>query len=139
LGKRNDKFYSIKVYKNGYKALSGFEKEVEMLDCINDELVIKPIEFYGGSRGCSAKELLPRAPPFLVMEYYQFGDLRHFISKGSIPLKIVSSFVRSMAKCLRAVESRGILHRDIKPENFLVDSGCGLKLIDFGMAVHEGD
>jgi serine/threonine protein kinase len=31
------------------------------------------------------------------------------------------------------------LHRDIKPENFLVDSGCGLKLIDFGMALRQGE
>ena len=32
------------------------------------------------------------------------------------------------------IHSANIVHRDLKPENFLVDSQCGVKICDFGLA-----
>ena len=60
------------------------------------------------------------------------------MSSGAIPFRIRNHLIRSMAKCLLALEMYGIIHADIKPENFLVDENYNLKLIDFGVAMKVG-
>ena len=39
-----------------------------------------------------------------------------------------------MAKTLKYLHSAGILHRDLKPSNILLDSGCKIKVCDFGLS-----
>ena len=77
--------------------------------------------------------------PFLVMKYYQNGDLRHFINAGNMPIRIRNHIIKSMVKCLEATQSCGVLHRDIKPENFLIGDNYDLKLIDFGAGIQSGE
>jgi len=43
--------------------------------------------------------------------------------------------MRPLLSALQHLHAQGVVHRDIKPENVVFDSGGGLKLIDFGVAV----
>lgn len=70
--------------------------------------------------------------PFLVMEYFEHGDLRNYLNKGNMTKRIRNHVLKNLALCLTAIQSRGILHCDIKPENFLISSDYIIKIIDFG-------
>lgn len=135
LGSCNGKFYGLKVYKHGHIGRSCFQKQMEILCNLTDELVVKPLETYSLETFAPNHqfELVPQ--PFLVMQYYKHGDLRHFINSGNMPVKIRNHIVKSMVRCLEVTQSCGVLHRDIKPENFLIGDNYDLKLIDFGVGI----
>ena len=41
--------------------------------------------------------------PYLVMNYYRNGDLRHYMNTGSIPVKIRNHIIKCIANCLIAI------------------------------------
>jgi serine/threonine protein kinase len=41
------------------------------------------------------------------------------------------------AKALHYAHSRGVIHRDIKPSNLMLTTDSDLRLIDFGIALHN--
>lgn len=81
----------------------------------------------------------------LIMEYCprrSFAELLHVMKcKGRHvdPVKLLG-FLRSVARGLQYLHSRGILHRDVKPGNCFVGAHQVLKLGDLGHAchVHQG-
>ncbi len=81
----------------------------------------------------------------LIMEYCprrSFAELLHVMKcKGRHidPFKLLG-FLRSVARGLQYLHSRGILHRDVKPGNCFVGAHQVLKLGDLGHAchVHQG-
>lgn len=42
--------------------------------------------------------------------------------------------VYQLANTLIYLHSAGVLHRDLKPSNILIDSGCKIKICDFGLS-----
>lgn len=75
-------------------------------------------------------------PPFIVMEYCQFGSLRAWIQNRR-PWGEVATAISQAAAGLTALHSVGGFHRDIKPDNILVarhHGGAVIKVGDFGVA-----
>lgn len=81
--------------------------------------------------------------PYMVLEYLEGKTLRQVLStnrqqgKSALPMSLALNIVSAILKALSAAHERGIVHRDLKPENvMLVDSGP-IKVLDFGIALHE--
>lgn len=71
----------------------------------------------------------------VVMEYCEYGSLKHVISKGK--LKDWSQKLRillDVAKGMQFLHNKSIIHRDLKSDNVLIDSHWVAKLTDFGIS-----
>lgn len=73
---------------------------------------------------------------FLVMEFTD-SDLRKMMSQ--IPLiniddKHITTILYNALCAINFLHSANLLHRDLKPANILVDSKCGVKICDYGLA-----
>jgi serine/threonine protein kinase len=54
-----------------------------------------------------------------------------------LPLDDVLTLMFKCAKALHYAHSRGVIHRDIKPSNLMLTTDSDLRLIDFGIALHN--
>jgi serine/threonine protein kinase/tetratricopeptide (TPR) repeat protein len=76
----------------------------------------------------------PGGQPYLVLEIVEGERIDAYCDRHRLD---VDARLRLFLDVLDAVEhAHGnlIVHRDIKPENILVADGCGVKLLDFGIA-----
>lgn len=73
---------------------------------------------------------------FIVMEFVatDFEKLMDAIPQTEISEGHVITILYNQLCALNFIHSANIVHRDLKPGNFLVDSQCGVKICDFGMA-----
>lgn len=72
---------------------------------------------------------------FLVMEYIQGDDLKHYLDRGvRYSLEQSLKMIRDLLSALDYAHKQGIVHRDIKPANLLIEPGGRVKLTDFGVA-----
>jgi eukaryotic-like serine/threonine-protein kinase len=73
--------------------------------------------------------------PFLVMEFVQGEDLKHYLDIGQrYTLEQSVRMVRDLLAALEYAHQNKILHRDIKPANLLIEASGRVKLTDFGVA-----
>lgn len=69
---------------------------------------------------------------YLLFEYVE-SDL-HSVIKANILEPIHEQYITYQLFCaLKYIHSAQIVHRDIKPANIIINSGCQLKLCDFGL------
>ncbi|MBI2383856.1 MAG: protein kinase [Gammaproteobacteria bacterium] len=73
---------------------------------------------------------------YIVMEYFEAGSLRHFLSalNGPLELRHALDYAIQIAGTLDAVHRAGVVHGDLKPENVMRRRDGSLVLIDFGTA-----
>jgi serine/threonine-protein kinase MRCK len=71
---------------------------------------------------------------YLVMEYYNGGDLLTLLSKyeDRLPEKMAQFYLAEMVLCIESVHKLGYVHRDIKPDNFVINRSGHVRLADFG-------
>jgi len=109
-----------------------FKREVDLLQQINHENIIRSYDFYEDPHFlyvvmelCRGGEILSR-----IIEHKQFGE-KHAAFLG-----------QQMLKAISYIHELRIIHRDIKAENFMLAessiTSC-VKLIDFGMACSYED
>src|SRR5215469_11796141 len=76
---------------------------------------------------------------YMVMEWVEGRLLRQILMEQKrLPVERAVGIAVRVAKALDYIHSHGVVHRDLKPENIMVDSEDNIKLIDFGIAGHEG-
>jgi tetratricopeptide (TPR) repeat protein len=76
--------------------------------------------------------------PFLVMELLAGRTLHGHIAGQPLDISIVQALGIQVADALAAAHAKGIVHRDIKPANVFVSERGDAKVLDFGLARHDG-
>ncbi|KAF0699720.1 Aste57867_9734 [Aphanomyces stellatus] len=72
-----------------------------------------------------------------VLEYMDLGDLASFLDRTpptAFPFDHKLHCALNLARALAHLHSLDVLHRDLTSHNVLLDSTCGTKLADFGVA-----
>jgi serine/threonine-protein kinase len=72
---------------------------------------------------------------FIVMEFVQGEDLKHFLDQGKrFSLEQTAFMMSDLLAALDYAHKNKIIHRDIKPANMLLTKEGRIKLTDFGVA-----
>ncbi|MCP5069264.1 MAG: serine/threonine protein kinase, partial [bacterium] len=81
--------------------------------------------------------------PYFVLQYLPAGSLESKLRSAEGPLSPDDClpWVRTVAKTLDFIHTRGVVHRDVKPDNILFDEEGHVFLSDFGVvkALEEED
>jgi hypothetical protein len=76
--------------------------------------------------------------PVVVMERVHGTSLLDWIAEHVPPLSAIVEAIACVADGLDAIHRCGMTHRDVKPANILVDARGVPRLVDLGLAAHEG-
>ncbi len=104
-----------------------FEREARALAALNhpNVVTIYSVEEAGGMR-------------FLTMELVRGTPLTAVLEAGPLPTERLLNYARQIARGLEGVHRAGVIHRDLKPDNLMVSVEDTIKILDFGLAKHEG-
>jgi eukaryotic-like serine/threonine-protein kinase len=83
-----------------------------------------------------------RSTEYLVLEYQRGRTLRAAMKKHApalLPTGEVLHILLQVGEALAYAHGHGVIHRDIKPENIMVLENGEVRLLDFGIAVLEGE
>jgi len=103
-----------------------FKREQEIGEKLDHPGVMK---VFGGEK---------RSRIYMVMEWVPGHLLRDDLRGQPIPAERAVRVTARVCEALEYIHSQGVVHRDLKPENIMVDDNDTVKLIDFGIAGHEG-
>jgi hypothetical protein len=76
---------------------------------------------------------------YLVMELLRGGSLREHAALPECRVRDLVSAYRQAASGLAAAHAIGLVHRDFKPDNAVFGDDGRLRVVDFGLAVGDGD
>jgi serine/threonine protein kinase len=72
--------------------------------------------------------------PYYTMPFVEGDSLRvRLMRVGAMPIGVVVSILRDVARALEFAHARGVVHRDIKPDNILLAGDTAI-VADFGIA-----
>jgi serine/threonine protein kinase len=83
-----------------------------------------------------------RSTEYLVLEYLPGRTLRAVMKAYApklLPTTEVIRILLQVGEALAYTHEHGVIHRDIKPENIMLLENGKVKLLDFGIAVLEGE
>jgi len=75
---------------------------------------------------------------FLAMELVEGEDFDKLIARGAFPSARIGPIFAALADGLAYAHSRGVVHRDLKPANLMLQADGSPVLLDFGIAVQQG-
>jgi len=75
---------------------------------------------------------------WIAMELIEGRTLSEVVSSGPLPIGMSWSIARQLADGLAVAHAKGIVHRDLKPANVMVSDAGRVKILDFGLARHQG-
>ena len=76
---------------------------------------------------------------YFVMDLVEGEPLATLLRRGALPPERALELSRSLAEAVAALHAQGLVHRDLKPENVIVRPDGSPVLIDFGIALDEGE
>jgi serine/threonine-protein kinase len=75
---------------------------------------------------------------FIAMEYVEGVSLTTRLREGPLSVREAVWVGEQVAEALEAAHAAGVVHRDIKPGNIMLQARNCVKVLDFGLAKHEG-
>jgi serine/threonine protein kinase len=76
---------------------------------------------------------------FIAFEFVEGINLRALLQRrGCIPVAEAVHYMLQIATGLAHAAARGVVHRDIKPSNIIISPNGRAKLVDMGLARHQG-
>lgn len=117
----------IDIMKNS-KNIDRFHKEIEIMEKTDNINIIKIIT------SIENKDYI-----FIIMEYCEKGDLRHFLKKRALKEHNVKNLMIQLVSGMQYMYNNNIYHRDLKPQNILIDKYYNLKITDFGLAKDDDE
>jgi serine/threonine protein kinase len=77
---------------------------------------------------------------FLSTEYIDGEDLASLLRRiGRLPRDKAVQIAWELCAAVQAAHENGVLHRDLKPANVMLDGHGHVKVMDFGIAEHQGN
>ncbi|MEX0704792.1 MAG: FHA domain-containing serine/threonine-protein kinase [Planctomycetales bacterium] len=123
---------ALKVLSESVKQDTGilarFELEARAGMRLNDPHIVRTLET--GETG---------QVRYMVMEFVEALNVHEIsVLSGPIPWDQACDFICQAAAGLEHAHRRGLVHRDVKPSNLLVDHDGRVKILDFGLALLDG-
>ncbi len=91
---------------------------------------IVPVHDVGSTKDC---------PFFIVSKFIEGNTLSAKMKEVQLSVAQAADLVATVAETLHYAHGQGLVHRDIKPGNILLDNAGKPYIVDFGLAVKEGD
>lgn len=106
--------------------LERFRREEEIGQLIDHAGIVKTFDHEQRSR------------LYMVLEWVDGRLLRAVMNEQRpLPVERAVRITLDLCEALDAMHKRGIVHRDLKPENVMIGPYGNVKIIDFGIAMHE--
>lgn len=74
----------------------------------------------------------------LVMEWVDGKPLELLLTRGPVPLDLFRKLSSQLLEGLHFAHTQHMFHRDIKPANIMITRDARVKILDFGLAIGEG-
>ena len=141
----NIKYFSIKIIDPLKMDINMFKKEVELLQNISHENILKIYSYgIGKKEKIKNNQKISKEIYYIVMEYLEHGESLQYITKvcKGVNKGFGEDFARLIfAQLLDALEemhSKNIFHRDIKPDNIMIGGDdYKFKFVDFGFSTNN--
>lgn len=104
-----------------------FVHEVEALESLQHPAVVR-VKGWGQTEGML----------WLAMDLVEGEDLRERLQRGPLHVDEATAVFRALAAGLAHAHGREVFHRDIKPANVVLGDDGTARIVDFGIAIHDG-